>query len=267
MVTTTPGSRLRVGDLSVHVWRSAARTGPAVVVLHGWGASIEAVRSITGALRDSADVVAIDLPGFGASDPPPTGWDVDDYARLVRDVLAQLGIERYGIVAHSFGARISIVLAAARDAGVERMVLTGAAGLKPRRKPSYYAKVALAKAGKAIGRLGPPGRRLQARIRGRVASSDWLEMPEGLRDTFRLVIAQDLGPRLPRIDVPTLLIWGEADADTPLWMGQRMEAEIPDAALVVLPGAGHYAYAERAQEFNKIARVFLIDQAASRRTA
>jgi pimeloyl-ACP methyl ester carboxylesterase len=267
MVTTTSGSRLQVGDLSVHYWRSAARTGPAIVVLHGWGASIEAVRSITGALGERADVVAIDLPGFGASDPPPTGWDVDDYARLVREVLGRLGIERYGVVAHSFGARVAIVLAAAPGTGIDRMVLTGAAGLKPRRKPSYYGKVALAKAGRVIGKLGPPGRRLQARIRGRVASSDWLAMPDGLRDTFRLVIAQDLRPRLPHIRVPTLLIWGDGDADTPLWMGQRMEAEIPDAALVVLNGAGHYAYAERAHEFNKIAGVFLIEQAAARRPA
>ncbi len=253
--------------MSVHVWRSATRTGPTVVVLHGWGASIEAVRSICNGLGDRADVIAIDLPGFGESSPPATGWDVDDYAQLVRDVLAQLDVDRYSVVAHSFGARVAIVLASAPGSGIERMVLTGAAGLRPRRKPSYYGKVGLAKLGKVFGRLGPPGKRLQARIRGRVASADWLAMPDGLRDTFRRVIAQDLGPRLPHVQAPTLLIWGDGDADTPLWMGQRMEAEIPDAALVVLPGAGHYAYAERAAEFNRIAGVFLIDQAAARRPA
>jgi len=169
----------------------------------------------------------------------------------------ELGLERFSLVGHSFGARIGIVLAATHPDRVARMVLTGAAGIKPKRKPSYYAKVGVAKAGRIVGAVGgAPGRRLQDRMRRRVASSDWLEASEAMRGTFRRVIAEDLSPHLPRIRASTLLVWGSGDEDTPLWMGRRMEAEIADAGLVVLDG-GHYAYAERAGEFNRIAAHFL----------
>jgi pimeloyl-ACP methyl ester carboxylesterase len=81
-----------------------------------------------------------------------------------------------------------------------------------------------------------------------------------MRETFRRVIAEDLAERLPRIRIPTLLVWGEDDEDTPLWMASRMESLLPDAGLVVLPGAGHYAYADQPVRFAQIARTFLVDQ-------
>jgi pimeloyl-ACP methyl ester carboxylesterase len=95
-------------------------------------------------------------------------------------------------------------------------------------------------------------------MRRRVASQDWLDASEAMRGTFRAVIGEDLTPRLAKIQASTLLIWGDADEDTPLWMAERVEQEIDDAALVVLKG-GHYVYAERAAEFNLIAKHFLTD--------
>jgi pimeloyl-ACP methyl ester carboxylesterase len=229
-----------------------------VIVLHGWGASYEAVRSIVAGLEDHAEVIALDLPGFGDAPPPPVPWAAGDYARFVLSMADQLGLERFSVVGHSNGARIALVLAGEHPDRIERLLLTGAAGLKPRRRPGYYARVAVAKLGRVAGALGgPPGRRVQERLRRRVASADWLAASETMRGTFRLLIAEDLTGRLARVAAPTLLIWGEDDADTPLWMGERMEQLIPDAGLVVLPGAGHFAYAERAGEFNRIAAHFL----------
>lgn len=261
--TSDTTSTLVVDGLRLRVDRSrpaGVADPPTVFVLHGWGASIDAVGSILAGLRDRVELVALDFPGFGRSAMVPRAWTVADYAALVIRVADALEIDRFAIVAHSFGARVALVLASepATQGRIERMVLTGAAGIKPRRRPSYYLKVALAKVGRLIGAVGgPPGRRLQQRIRARVASADWLAAPEALRGTLRNVLAEDLSPRLPRVAVPTLLIWGPDDADTPLWMGQRMEREIPGAGLVVLRSGGHYAYAERAAEFNVIAAHFL----------
>jgi pimeloyl-ACP methyl ester carboxylesterase len=260
MSSLTGESTLRLGGLDVRVRHTrppAPSDAPPVLVLHGWGASIDAVGSIVDGLADRLEVVALDLPGFGESAEPPEAWDVGAYARFVLGACDELGLERFSLVGHSFGARIGIVLAATEPDRIARTLLTGAAGLKPRRKPSYYAKVAVAKVGRVIGAVGgAPGRRLQARMRRRVASSDWLEASSAMRGTFRLVIAEDLSLHLPHIRASTLLVWGERDKDTPLWMGRRMEAAIPDAGLVVLDG-GHYAYAERAAEFNRIAAHFL----------
>lgn len=258
---TVDGLRIRVA----HTRPTGIDDPPVVVVLHGWGASIDAVGSILAGLRDKAEVVAIDLPGHGESDMVPAAWGNADFAAFVVKVADALGLTRFALVAHSRGAAVSIVLASdpATSGRIERMVLTGAAGIKPRRKPAYYAKVASAKLGRLVGAVGgPPGKRLQQRIRARAASADWLAAPEALRGTLRTVLADDVSPLLPRVAVPTLLIWGPDDDATPVWMGEKMEREIPGAALIVLRGGGHFAYAELAGEFNVIAAHFLTQAGA-----
>jgi pimeloyl-ACP methyl ester carboxylesterase len=264
MALATDTTRMTVDGVGIRVLRrpAARRAGtdsaPPVLVLHGWNASIDAVGSMIAGLSDELELIALDFPGMGQSDPPPVGWSVSDYADLVVALLDQLGLARVSLLAHSFGGRVSIVLAQTRPERIARVVITGGAGLKPKRKPSYYSKVAVAKAGRVVGAVGgAPGKELQDRMRRKVASTDWLEASDAMRDTFRLVIGEDLAPRLPEITRPTLLIWGEDDEDAPLWMGQEMERRIPGSALITLPGAGHFAYAEKAGEFNVIASHFL----------
>jgi pimeloyl-ACP methyl ester carboxylesterase len=257
--TITQSSRT-VDDLVVRVHRTRPPVdskAPPVVILHGWGASIDAVGSLTTGLAGELEVVAVDLPGFGESEPPPEAWDVGRYAQFVLALCDELGLERVSLLGHSFGARISIVLAASAPERVSRMLLTGAAGIKPRRRASYYVRVGIAKVGRVVGFAGgSAGRRLQQRMRQRVASQDWLDASDAMRGTFRLVVAEDLSPRLAHIEAPTLLIWGEQDTETPPWMAERMSSLLPDSGLVLLPG-GHYVYAERPAEFNRVASHFL----------
>jgi pimeloyl-ACP methyl ester carboxylesterase len=247
-----------------YVRRSAGDGVPGdvpIVVLHGWGAHIEAVAPILAALEGACDLIALDLPGFGESDPPPAAWGVADYAFFVAAFLDELGVSRAHFVGHSHGGRVSIFLAAEQPERVERLLLVDSAGIRPKRTWRYRRAVAVAKLGKVVAAIGgPPGKRLQERMRARVASRDYLEASEAMRGTFRKVIAEDLTERLPRVKAPTLLVWGELDDDTPLWMGRRMEELIPDAGLVVLDGAGHYSYADAPGQFRAVARRFLVEQ-------
>ena len=259
------GQTVRIGSQQVrYVRRSAAGAAAGdlpIVVLHGWGAHIEAVAPILAALDGAPDLIALDLPGFGESEPPPEAWDVDAYQRFMIDFLDELGVERAHLVGHSHGGRVSIALAAAHPERVGRLLLIDSAGLRPKRGWRYRRRVAVAKLGRVVARVGgPPGRRLQERMRRRVASRDYLEASEAMRGTFRAVVAADLTDRMPRIGAPTLLVWGERDDDTPLWMAHRMEELIPDAGLVVLEGAGHYSYADAPGQFRAVARRFLIEQ-------
>jgi pimeloyl-ACP methyl ester carboxylesterase len=240
--------------------RTAAEGDLPVLVLHGWGAHLEAIEPIVAALERDTRVIALDLPGFGRSDPPPEPWDADDYMRFVLRFLDELGVERVHLVGHSHGGRIAICMAAEQPDRVGRLLLVDAAGLPPKRGMRYRAKVGVAKAGRVAGRMGPAGRRLQDRMRARVASADYLNASEEMRATFRLVIGQDVTDRLPRIGATTLLVWGERDDDTPLWMAHRMEELIPDAGLAVFEGAGHYSYADDPARFASVARLFLVEQ-------
>ena len=258
------GQSVRIGPQQVrYVRRRAPDRAPGdlpILVLHGWGAHIEAVGPILAALEGAADVIALDLPGFGESEPPPQAWDVDSYARFLIHFLDEMAVERVHLVGHSHGGRVSIALAADEPERVGRLLLVDSAGIPPKRGWRYRRRVAVAKLGRLIGKLGAPGQRLQERMRARVASRDYLEASEAMRGTFRLVIAADLRERMPRIGAPTLLVWGDRDDDTPLWMGREMERLIPDAGLVVLEGAGHYSYADSPGQFAAVARRFLVEQ-------
>jgi pimeloyl-ACP methyl ester carboxylesterase len=169
-------------------------------------------------------------------------------------------VERVHLVGHSHGGRVAICLAAEHPERVGRLLLVDAAGVPPKRGMKYRAKVGVAKAGKVAGRMGEPGQRLQQKMRERVASTDYLNASPEMRETFRRVIGQDITERLPRIKATTLLVWGDQDDDTPLWMAERMEELIPDAGLAVFEGAGHYSYADDPARFASVARVFLVQQ-------
>ena len=78
-----------------------------------------------------------------------------------------------------------------------------------------------------------------------------------MRKTFVKVISEDLSPLLPQIKASTLLVWGENDQDTPLWMGKKMEKDIPDAGLVIFENDDHYAYLRQWPRFVRVLQAFL----------
>ena len=223
---------------------------PVVLFLHGWGAPAATYRLLLDHLAGYCRVVAPDLPGFGGSAAPETPWCVDDYADWTVAFAAALGLEKIVLMNHSFGGRISIKLLARRPMplAVEKAVFLDAAGIRPRRTVKYYAKVYSYKAAKRFFRL-PGVRRLfpdaLEKARRRSGSADYQNASPLMRQTMVRCINEDLTALLPADPVPTLLIWGELDTATPLRDGRLMEQRIPDAGLVVLPGAGHFAFAQQ----------------------
>jgi pimeloyl-ACP methyl ester carboxylesterase len=95
----------------------------------------------------------------------------------------------------------------------------------------------------------------------RRGSDDFRAASGTMRGTLVRLVNEDLTPALPRVAAPTLLIWGDHDAETPLRDARVMEGLIPDAGLVVFEGAGHFAYLEQAARFCKVVDVFLRDPA------
>jgi pimeloyl-ACP methyl ester carboxylesterase len=80
--------------------------------------------------------------------------------------------------------------------------------------------------------------------------------PESLRKLLLMMAEADQRDLLPRIVVPTLLIWGELDARSPLRVARQLERAIPDATVVVIPGSGHVSNLERPEQFNEAVRGF-----------
>lgn len=234
-----------------------AGSGPPVLVLHGWGASIEAVYPIVTGLAPVATVHALDLPGFGQSDPPPEPWGVEDYQAFVAAFMDALAIAAPTIVGHSNGGRIAIRMAATEPTRAARLVLVDAAGIRPKRTFRWYRRVSMAKVGKYAARfLGSPGERLRTRLVGKAASADYLAAGE-MRPTLVKLVNADLRPFMSAIAAPTLLVWGSEDSDTPVADAHEMERLIPDAGLVVLEGAGHFSYLDQPSRFARIVSHFI----------
>ncbi len=236
--------------------------GLPVVALHGWGGSIRSFWPVAERLSPNGyQVHLLDLPGFGQSTPPPETWGVAEYAHLVKDYLDAAGLKQAAILGHSFGGRIALVLAATYPERVRKMILADSAGLRTPPTLKQHLRNFAARTVRNVldlAHLDGVRKRLQDRYNKRYASADFLAAG-ALRETFVRVIEEDLTTYAQRVKVPTVLIWGDRDTDTPLWQGRKLEQLIPDAGLIVFQGAGHFAYLDRLTDFVRIADHFLND--------
>lgn len=217
--------------------------GPAMVLLHGWGQNIEMMAFIQEYFQEKYMVVNIDLPGFGDSEEPTEAWGIYEYTNIVKALVDELHITKPILVAHSFGARIALRYSYLYP--VEKMILTGAAGIKKRHGISYYARVYTYK---LLKKIRPPKR---------MGSDDFQMASPIMKGVLVRSVEEDLRPFLKYITCETLLVWGEEDEATPLWMGKIMEQEMRNATLVVLEEDDHFAYFHQQQRFLRIMEYFL----------
>jgi pimeloyl-ACP methyl ester carboxylesterase len=234
--------------------------GRPLLMLHGWGTSAELFVPLVDSLQAGRQLILPDLPGFGATPPPPAPWAAADYAAWTCALLDRLAVARCDVIGHSNGGRVAIELAALHPDRVGKMVLTGSAGIRPRRGLRYHLRVRSYKALRALSRARavPAAARRVAQARAdRRGSEDYRAASGVMRATLVRLVNGDVTPLLPGIRSPVLLVWGDRDTETPLRDATVMERLIPDAGLVILEGSGHYAYLEQAARFSRIVDVFL----------
>lgn len=216
-------------------------------------------------LADIRDCYVFDLPGFGNSSVPEKAWNVDDYADLVQQFIKDQEFEKVDLLVHSFGGRIALKLCARPDAKqtIGKVLITGGAGMKPKRSFSYYLKKYTAKLLKAPFLILPTALREKALAKLRetslwkaLGSSDYSKLSGVMRETFVKTVTEYLEPSLPEIPHEVLLLWGRNDEAAPLYQAERMEEGIKNAALVVIDHAGHYAFLDRPSYFASVAKAF-----------
>lgn len=215
-------------------------TGSTILFLHGWGASAASFESLIEHLP-SYRCVAISFPGFGGSERPPQPWGVMEYAQFLQNFLAKHAIEPDYVVAHSFGGRVVIKSLATELIRPKKLVLIAAAGVA---KKSIRTRVlgVVAKVAKVLTSI-PPLTLLREQLKRLVASRDYASAG-AMRETFLKVINENLEQDAAQISIPTLLLWGEQDTQTPLSEARTLQACIQNTQLVVKPGAGHFIHEE-----------------------
>jgi pimeloyl-ACP methyl ester carboxylesterase len=257
--------RVAVNGLEVAFER--AGEGTPLLLLHGALCDSRCWRPQLDGLADEFTVIAWDAPGCGQSADPPESWRLPDYADCVAAFAQALDLERPHVVGLSFGGGLALELFGRHRALPRTLVLAGA-----------YAGWA--------GSL--PAEVVEERVRGMLRDStrdprqvalEFSETlfdestdptlvdevvdliadfhPAGVRAMAQGLAEADLRHVLPTVDVPTLVLYGDADRRSPMHVARELEVGIPGARLTVIPGVGHLSNLEDAASFNREVRSFL----------
>lgn len=249
--------QIEIDGQLINYSESGSANGDPVILLHGWGCNLSTLASVEKIFAEGMHVYNLDQPGFGKSPEPGEQWGVEEYTRIVEKFAEKLHIVKPALVGHSFGGRVSILMASRTP--VSKVVLIDAAGVKPKRSMKYYFKVYSYKFVKKVLPYFVGRRNAEVvlnRYRKRVGSSDYNSSTPMMRSIMSKVVNEDLRYAMPQIAAPTLLIWGENDTATPMRDARIMEKLIPDAGLVSFPGCGHYSFLDNPFGFKAVINEF-----------
>lgn len=221
-----------------------------MVMLHGWGQSLESLKQLASLLAYKQRVLLVDLPGFGKSKLPTGIWGASEYAKHIKELLDRLSIEKAALVGHSFGGKIAASLAIEYPEKVNQLILIGASGLK--RKHRFKSRLRLcflklaAKFLKALDRWFKSSF-FEGWFVPTFASSDYKSASctdaKLMRSILVRSVNEELGD-LEKIQSPTLLLWGSRDEQTPLDVAYKFHRKIKKSELLVLDRKGHYPFDE-----------------------
>ena len=239
-----------------------AGSGPAILVLHGWGGSSDSWIDVQKLLAKKGYlVVCLDFPGFGKTFTPPTAWGIKDYTQWLNNFLEEIQKKHsefkkpFFLLGHSFGGRISIRFAVQSPEAVRKLILCASAGIK--QKPGLKTTIIywLAKIGNII--FSPKHLvRLKDAVRNFfyiiLRHKDYVKAEGTMKETIKKVLEEDLVLDLESIKIKTLLIWGEKDKMVPLKYGHIFKEKIPNSELIILPKIGHSPHLEVPNKLSEI---------------
>ncbi|MGE0399547.1 MAG: TIGR04551 family protein [Kofleriaceae bacterium] len=253
----TPADATFVDVDGISVRYREAGTGPAVVLIHGYGASSDHWAPVIPALAVHHRVIAIDLKGFGWTSRPDGDYSPAAQAQLVWHVLDKLGVTDVAIVGHSWGSSVALSMAVAHPARVRRVALYSAY-VYDEQVPSFFRWAEKPGIGEALFTLFYR-QRIEDRAPLAYYDERWVTQArvERVEDELSrdgtvaaaLAVARehhfaDLHAKLRGFSRPVLLLWGENDEVTPIQYGERLAAELANARLVRFPRCGHIPMVE-----------------------
>ncbi len=234
--------------------------GTPLVLVHGIPTSSFLWRDMIEELSAHGRIIAPDLPGFGFSDPPHDGdYTISNYASLLEAFLEALDLEQATLICHDYGGPIVLTYALRNPKKYQRLIIldTFLHNDLPPWPLSYkiakvwpFGEIFMALSGKSIARSAlEVGVIDKARISEGIVQRYYI--PDGNPDklnktmlgTLRVDYRSDLEfieKNLRTIEKPTLILWGESDEYLPLYLGERIQKDIKDSKMVIIPNCGHF---------------------------
>ena len=244
--------------------------GPAVVFLHGFGSSLESWAEVLPEIQRDHRVIALDLKGFGWSGRPEGDYSPAAQAKLVYELLDELGVDQTAIVAHSWGSSVALKMALMEPDRVRRLALYGSWVYADQLPTSFYWARAngIGEALYGVFYDQLPNEKLAAAFYDRSElTQEYVDYVKKLLDrpgTKAAALAATRGQRFaqleeqyPKVDQPTLLLWGREDNVARLQYGERLVRDLPNAELTVYPRCGHFPMREAAESSTRDLAAFL----------
>lgn len=184
-----------------------------------------------------------DMPAFGASSPISRPWSVGDYAEWLKTFISEQGLIGCYVVAHSFGARVIFKLLSEEAEIAEKLLITGGAGLVKQRSPAYMRQV---KRYRRVKKLFPKY------AEKHFGSAEYRTLSPVMRESYKLIVNEDLRGCAAKINVPALLVYGDSDNVTPAGEeGKIFNSAIAGSRLEII-GGGHFCFSENSEKFNAL---------------
>ncbi len=232
-VELVPINSVRIGE-----------SGDFVLMLHGWGLSLDSMRLLGELLGKWNRVIIVDLPGFGKTPKPDADWDTIQYAERMAKYIDEQQISPVHLVGHSFGGRVAIRLASHFPEKVKSVVLINSGGLQRKltgkRKFKSMRSKLLARTCRLIDKVKGTNT-FQTWYTPRYASTDYLNAGE-MRTILVKAVTEDVSPDAAKVQAPTFMLWGEKDDETPVEFGEQFKKLIKNSQLVVMPGKDHFPF-------------------------
>jgi pimeloyl-ACP methyl ester carboxylesterase len=239
--------------------------GSPLVFVHGAAEDSRIWQPQLAGLADEFTVVAWDEPGAGRSSDLPAGFGLAGFADGLARLIETLGLGAAHVAGLSWGGTVVLELYRRHPGLVATLIMIDTyAGWKG----SLPADEVRARVAGARQMLASPHEDFDPTFPGLFASDPPAKFvpllaaiaadvrPATLGNQLDIMAEADLADLLPHISVPTLLIWGQSDARSPLTVARAFEEAIPDTTLVTIEGAGHMSNLERPERVNDAVREF-----------
>jgi len=226
--------------------------GKPLLILHGWGSNSEKWQKVGELLAQKGIKVIIpDLPGFGQSDKPTTAWDLDDYCDFVEEFVRALNLDKFYLLGHSFGGALAVKCGLKFPEKIEKLFLVSAACFRRKafRKKLFYI---IAKILKVFFFLPFYSSVRKGFYKFIVRKSDYPYADGIVKDIYLKIIKQDLSDVLSRIQIPTIIIWGEKDKIKKIKEAYLIKEKIQSSRLEIIPDVGHNPHLENPEELSKL---------------
>jgi pimeloyl-ACP methyl ester carboxylesterase len=247
------GNFVDVEGYRIHYYALGPADGAVVVLVHGLGGRSEDWEKLAPYLAKAGYRVYLpDLPGFGQSEKPSDfSYSVRDEAKIVAGFFDALGLKQVDLGGWSMGGWIVQLVATQHPERVRRLMLFDSAGLyvKPEWDTKLFTPVSAAELEKFDALLMPhppqlPGFVVKDILRTSLEHS-WIIR----RAMDAMLTGRDTTDGLlPNLKMPVLIVWGDVDHITPLSEGQKMHLLIPQSQMNMIPGCGHLAPNECADQ-------------------